>query len=276
MHTLPKRARAGLVVLLLILGVSLASPLLLSHAPGEVLGTDTLRLAPPSWQLPLGTDEYSRDVLARMLGGARISLTFGLLAAAVAAFFGTMVGLIAALARSAVDRVLMSAVDVGLSVPRLLLLIVVTAAFGRLAWPVLAVAMGACSWFPLARLVRARARELVAGDFSVAARALGAPLPRIAWRHLMPNLAGTIAAATVLAFAHAVTLEAALSFLGQGVPIPVPSWGSLINEGRQFATVAPRLVVIPSIAIVATVLAAGALADGVERGLPWRGAGARV
>ena len=146
------------------------------------------------------------------------------------------------------------------------------AALGRLPWGWLAVALGATGWFSLARLVRGQALTLASSDFTAAARALGAGTARIAARHILPNVTGTIAAATVLAFAHSITLETALSFIGQGVAIPTASWGALINEGRAQASVAPWLMVAPALAIVVTVLAAGALAEGVERGTRWHGA----
>ncbi len=269
MEAMTVRPRVALGVLVGLVLAAVVSPLVLSYGPNEVLGLDRLRLAAPSWQHPLGTDENSRDLLARLMAGARVSLAFGMLSAAIAATLGTGVGICAAVARPWVGRLLMRVVDIGLAVPRLLLLIVLTAALGRLPWGWLAVATGATSWYGLARLVRGQALILAAADFTAAARALGAGTTRIATRHVLPNVAGTIAAATVLAFAHSITLESALSFIGQGVAIPTASWGALVNEGRAQVTVAPWLTVVPALAIVITVLAAGALADGVERGTPW-------
>ncbi len=268
--------RPALAVLAAVIGVAVLGPVLWRVDPNRVGDLATLRSAASSWAHPLGTDENARDLLARLIAGARVSMAFGVLAAAVTAVIGAGVGLLAAVSRPWVDRACMSVVDVGIAVPRLLLLIVLTAAFGRLSWGWLAVAMGTTGWFALARLVRARARALVGGDFAVAARALGAPTMRVAVRHLIPNVTGTIAAATVLAFAHAVTLEAALSFIGQGAEIPIATWGGLISEGRAQIATAPRLVLLPAIAIVVTVLAAGVVADRVERGEPWtRANGAR-
>ncbi len=270
MSTTPRRVALGALVLGVVILSAVAGPWVWRIDPNAVGPLATNASLAPSAAHPFGTDENARDVLARLLAGARISLAFGALAAAVAAALGTMIGLVAALSRSWLDRACMSVVDVGMAVPRLLVLIVLTAGFGRLPWGWLAVAMGATSWFSLARLVRARTRELVTGDFAVAARALGAPVWRVASRHLLPNIAGTIAAASVLAFASAITLEAALSFIGQGVAIPTASWGALINEGRAQLGNTPWLTVLPAVAIAVTVVAAGALADGVERGTPWR------
>lgn len=270
MDAMPVRARVALGVLVSIGLAAVLSPLVLRFGPNDVLGLDHLRSLPPSWQHPLGTDENSRDMLARLMAGARVSLAFGVLSAVIAAALGASTGILAAIARPWVGQLLMRTVDLGLAVPRLLLLIVLTAAFGRLPWGWLAVAMGATSWFSLARLVRGEALTLASGDFTAAARALGAGTTRIAARHILPNVAGSIAAATVLAFAHSITLETALSFIGQGVAIPTASWGGLLNEGRAQVAVAPWLTVMPALAIVVTVLAAGALAEGVERGTPWQ------
>lgn len=265
MH-LPKRAlRLPLALLALIGLAALAGPWLWGVDPDRVFGPPLLVSARPSWVHPLGTDESSRDVLARLFAGARISLAFGLLAAAVTAGLGTVVGLVGALGGPVADRLTRSAIDVGLAVPRLLLLIVLTAALGRLPWGWLALAMGASGWFGVARIVRARARELARAEFALATRSLGAGTVRLAVRHVLPNVAGTITAATVLAFGHAVALEAALSFIGQGVPIPTASWGGLINDGRAQLAQSPWLALAPAIALVTTVLAVGALADAMER-----------
>lgn len=272
MSAIARRVQVAAVVLGAVVVAAIVGPWAWHVDPNAVGPLATNASLAPSAAHPFGTDESARDVLARLLAGARISLAFGLLAAVVAAGLGAAVGILAALARPWVDRACMSLVDLGLAIPRLLILIVVTAGFGRLPWGWLAVTMGATGWFGLARLVRARTRELASGDFSVAARALGAPIWRVATRHLLPNVAGTITAATVLAFANAITLEAALSFIGQGVAIPTASWGALINEGRAQLGVSPWLTVLPAIAIAVTVVAAGALADGVERGSPWRSA----
>ncbi len=268
-----RRVQVAAVVLGAVVLAAIIGPWLWHVDPNAVGPLATAAGLPPSAAHPLGTDENARDVLARLLAGARISLAFGLLAASVAAVVGAAVGILAALSRPWVDRAYMSVVDLGLAIPRLLVLIIVTAGFGRLPWGWLAVTMGVTGWFGLARLVRARTRELASGDFSVAAFALGAPTWRVAARHLLPNVTGTITAAAVLAFANAITLEAALSFIGQGVAIPTASWGSLINEGRAQLGVTPWLTVLPAIAIAITVVAAGALADGVERGAPWRSTG---
>jgi peptide/nickel transport system permease protein len=270
MPTLSSRTRCSLVALGLVVAIAVAGPLVWRVDPDLVHLRGAAQNLAPSAEHPLGTDENARDLLARLLAGGRLSLAFGLLAAAVTSLLGAGVGLMAALARPWLDNACMRVVDVGLAVPRLLVLIVLTAAFGRLPWGWLAVAMGALGWFPLARMVRTRTRELVTGDFATAARALGAPTWRVAARHLLPNVAGTIAASTVLSFAHAITLEAALSFIGQGVEIPQASWGGLISEGRHQLATAPWLTILPAIAIVVTVVAAGALADGVEQGSPWR------
>ncbi|MBI3791287.1 MAG: ABC transporter permease [Gemmatimonadetes bacterium] len=266
----PARGAAIALGVLALLGVvAVLGPVAWPVDPDHVFDAPMLVSASPSVAHPLGTDPASRDVLARLIAGARVSLSFGLLAAVVALGLGTLAGLAAALAGPRTDRVIGALIDVGLAVPRLLVLIVLTAALGRLPWAWLAVTMGVTGWFGLARQVRSRARALAAGDFARAARALGAGTRRLALRHVLPNIAGTLSAAAVLAFAHAITLEAALSFIGQGVPIPVASWGGLISDGRAQLWTSPWLALAPTLALVTCVVAAGALADAIERASPW-------
>jgi peptide/nickel transport system permease protein len=259
--------RWALALLAVVALAAVAGPLAWPLDP-DALVTPLAPNAAPSAAHPLGLDDASRDVLARVLHGARISLAFGALAALVAAVAGTAAGLTAALGGPRTDVAVRTLVDLGLSVPRLLVLIVLTAALGRLPWAALAVAMGATGWFGLARLVRERARAALREDYALAATALGAGRARLAVAHVLPNVRGTVTAAAVLAFGHAVGLEAALSFIGQGVPIPTASWGGLIGDGRAQLLVAPWPVVAPTLALVATVVAAGALADALEHAPP--------
>jgi len=235
-------------------------------APYDPLATpDPLALAslPPSWAHPLGTDPSSRDVLSRMLVGARLSLGIAALAVIVSVVIGSAVGATAALGGRWIDASLMRATDATLAVPRLLLLLTAVAAFGRVSPLALALLLGATGWMTTARLVRSETRRLLASEGIRGARALGVPPMRLARVHLMPALLPTIGVAATVALASAVPLEAGLSFLGLGVTAPAPSWGNIILEAEGRVVARWWLVVFPTLAIVTTVLLTNLVAERV-------------
>ena len=251
--------------LTLIAVVALAAPLLSPFSPIEQPGPFDMRLLAPSWAHPFGTDVYSRDVLSRVLHGARISVAVGVGAACIAALLGTTVGLLAGTGPRWLDQGLMRGIDALLSVPRVLMLIALAASFGTLPVWALIVVLGGTGWFTLARLVRDGARAATHREFADAARALGVTRWRFAWRHVLPTLAGTVMVAAVLAVGNAIAIEAGLSYLGLGVQPPTPSWGTLIHDGTEVIGVAWWTSIFPGLAIVATVFACQSLASAVER-----------
>lgn len=217
----------------------------------------------------LGTDPLGRDVLARVLGGARLSLAIAGGATLLSLALGTAIGLVAGTRGGRVDALLMRAVELVLAFPALLVAILLAALLRQSAWdgatlPVI-VALAAVGWTTTARVVRVRARAIAGGDYALAARALGASPARIAARHVLPNLAGTLAAYAATAFAQAVLAESTLGFLGLGPPPPAPSWGRMLYEGRAYYRTAPHLVLAPAIAIVGAVLAWHVLAGQLAR-----------
>lgn len=241
-------------------------------APYDPLATpDPVALAslPPSWAHPFGTDPISRDVLSRMLVGARLSLGIAALAVTVSVSMGTLIGTTAAIAGRWTDAILMRITDAVMAVPRLLVLLTAVAAFGRVTPMVLALLLGATGWMTTARLVRHETHRLLAGDSMRGARALGVPSRRLVGVHLLPALLPTIGVAATIALAAAVPLEAGLSFLGLGVAPPYPSWGNIILEAEGRVVARWWLVLFPTLAIVTTVLVTNVIAerftDRVER-----------
>jgi len=255
---------AALSLALLVLA-ALAAPWLAPSDPRTQLALDSLVWQPPSGAHPLGTDSAARDVLSRMLFGARSTLGIATLAMLVAITLGTLVGTTAAVARGRVDALLMRFTDTVLALPRLLLLLLVVATFGHPGDALFAVILGATGWMTTSRLVRQETLRLLATDHMRGARAMGVPPGRIVRRHLLPALAPTIAVAATFAFAAAVPLEAGLSFLGLGVETPTPSWGNILTEADSRPLQHWWLILFPTLAIVVTVIAANAIAEAIAR-----------
>jgi len=253
------------LIILSVLGISaLAAPWLAPFDPAAQPDPIGLALRAPSVTHWFGTDPYSRDVLSRVLFGARTSLGIAALAVSVALSLGVAIGASAALLGGRLDALLMRITDAALAFPRLLLLLLVVAGTGPLAPATLALVLGATGWMTTARLVRQETRRLLSTEHVKAAHALGVPPVRL-WRaHILPGLIPTLAVAATIAFAAAVPLEAALSFLGLGVRPPIASWGNIILEAEGRIRSAWWLVVFPTLAIVTATLAANLLAERVR------------
>jgi ABC-type dipeptide/oligopeptide/nickel transport system permease subunit len=257
----------GLAVLGVLVLAALAAPLLAPRSPTR--GDLAAALTAPSRAYPLGTDAQGRDVLSRVLFGARLSLAVGFASQVIALAVGLALGLAAGFYGRTVDALVMRAADVTLAFPSLLLLIAVAAAV-KPTLPVVAVVIGVVGWAGMARLVRGQvltAREL---DYVHAARALGASDTRIATRHVLPNVLGPVIVASTLGVGAAIMAEAALSFVGLGAPPPTPSWGAMVAEGRDLLRVAPWVSLFPGLAIGLTVLGVNLLGDGLRDALDVR------
>ena len=215
---------------------------------------------PPSWAHPFGTDDLGRDLLARWLYGARVSLGVGFAATILAGFLGGIVGILAGFFRGWVDLVLMRLTEIVMAFPTLLLAIALAAVLPPSIWMVI-LTLGLVGWTAIARIVRAAALKVREQEFIAAAEALGASPFDILFRHVLPNVAPTLGSLLTLKLADMFLLEAALSFLGLGVRPPTPSWGNMIQEGELYFRDAPWIILAPGLAIVFVVLAANMLQE---------------
>jgi len=250
--------RTPSIVLVALVAAAIAAPLLAPQAPDAV--DLAHRREPPSSSHWFGTDELGRDVAARILDGARISLAVGLLSASVAGLSGVAIGGIAGYAGGAVDAVLMRVTDAALAVPRLPLLMIA----GAVLQPpvsVLVLLIGLAGWMETARVVRAEFMTLRARGFVESARAAGASHARLILAHLLPNAAPAIVVSMTLAVARGILLESALSFFGVGVRPPQASWGNMLYQAQATMATEPWLALFPGTAILISVLAVNALGE---------------
>jgi peptide/nickel transport system permease protein len=226
-----------------------------------------LQSAAPSLAHPMGTDPYSRDVLSRLLYGGRLSLTVALFATLVSVTLGTAYGAIAGFADGFVASALERVLDALLSIPRLLLLIAIFAAWRNMPLAGFVVMLGVTGWYGLARLVRGQVLALKARDFVASATALGATRGRILMKHILPNVVTPVVVAATLGIGHVIVLEAGLSWLGVGVRQPVASWGNMIQDGSDQIASHWWISLFPGLAIVLTVMAFNVLGDALLRAL---------
>jgi peptide/nickel transport system permease protein len=253
--------RIGLTVVLVAVVAALAAPVVGLHDPAAQ--TLALRLEGPTLAHPLGLDELGRDVWARLLAGARVSLLVGLVVVSVSASVGLVVGALAGYAGGLVDELLSRAIDILLAFPGILLAIALVAVLGPSLTNVV-IALASIGWVGYARLVRGQVLKAREFEFVQAARALGAGPVRILVRHIVPTAIPALVVQATLGMAGAILAEAALSFLGLGVQPPTPSWGTMINGGRAHLIDAPHLTVFPGLAIAVVVLGFNFLGDGLR------------
>jgi ABC-type dipeptide/oligopeptide/nickel transport system permease subunit len=254
--------QAGVVLVGAVLLAAIFAPLLAPSDPlvGDLQG---YLLRPGTAGHLLGTDAQGRDVLSRVLYGARISLMVGLISQTVALLLGVTLGLVAGYYGRWVDGLIMRLADVTLAFPTLLLLIAVAAAI-RPSLPLTFVLIGIVGWAGMARLVRGQVLVLRSAEYVQASQALGAPDRRVLWRHLLPNVQAQVIVAATLGIAGAMMAEAALSFLGLGAQPPTPSWGSMVSDGRDLLRVAPWVSFAPGLAIGLAVLGFNLVGDGLR------------
>ncbi|HET9683670.1 MAG TPA: ABC transporter permease [Gemmatimonadaceae bacterium] len=261
------RSRVALVVLSVVVLAALFAPVLAPYDPSAQLDIVRLKSLAPSLAHPFGTDPYSRDVLSRVLYGARVSLSIAFAAVALSVSFGVLVGVVAGYVGGVVDAVLMRLVDAALAIPRLLLIIAVVALWGSVSVTALTILIAGVTWFAVSRLVRAETLTVRDRDYVVAARALGVSPWRIVLRHVLPNVVGPGIVSATLAVGSVILLEAGLSYLGIGVRPPTASWGSIIQDGAERVSDLWWLTVFPGLAIVITVFACNALGDALRDAL---------
>src|SRR5215217_3311442 len=262
------RARFGLGVLLLAILCALLAPLIASDPTLQRDIVATRFLTPLSTDLHgafhlLGTDRFGRDVWARLVFGARVSLGVGLLAVLLSVAIGLAVGAAAGFWRGWLGAALLGATDFALALPRVVLLLLL-ASLWRPSAVLVIVVLGLTGWMPIARLVHAEVRTLAARPFVESALGLGVSGPRILVRHILPNALTPVIVSAALGLGNAILLEAGLSFLGLGVQPPTPSWGNLIASGRDTLVNAPWVATAPGVALVLVVVAATLLGDAVR------------
>ncbi|MGM0584337.1 MAG: ABC transporter permease [Pseudomonadota bacterium] len=255
----------GIVFALLAL-VAIFAPMLAPHDPyAQSLLT---RMEPPvflggSWEHPLGTDHLGRDYLSRLIYGARVSLLIGLVAALISGVIGTAMGVAAGYFGGRVDMVVTFLINVRLAMPVVLVALAVVAILGG-SLEVVIVVLGLLLWDRFAVVMRASTRQVRGREYVAAARAIGCSTPRILLSEIMPNIVNNLIVVVTLEMAHAILLEAALSFLGLGVQPPTPSWGLMVSEGKQMMLFEPWLVLIPGVVLFALVLAINLMGDGLR------------
>ena len=254
-------AVAGLAVVVLLLIVAAFAPLLAPFDPGaQALDSG---LSGPSRSHWLGQDRLGRDLLSRLLHGARISVAVGLGTVSLSLAIGLLVGSASGFFGGKVDHLFMRLADVLLAFPGILLAIAITSVLGPSLRNVL-IALSALGWVGYARLIRGQILKIREMEFVQSARAVGTPPARLLRVHILPNAISPVIVEATFGIARAIVAEAGLSFLGLGVAPPTPSWGAMISEGRHFLFVAPHLTTVPGIAIMITVMAFNFLGDGIR------------
>ncbi|HEY4955347.1 MAG TPA: ABC transporter permease [Gemmatimonadaceae bacterium] len=257
----------AVVVLLVIVVPCAAAPLFAPYNPTAQPDIIALRSQPPSLAHPFGTDPFSRDVLSRVLYGGRVSLSVALIATLVSITLGTAYGAVAGYVGGALESVMMRLLDALLSIPRLLLLIAIFAAWRQLALFPFVVIVGFTGWYGLSRVVRGQVLAMKGQDFVISARALGAGRARILLQHILPNVLTPVIVAAALGVGHVILLEAGLSYLGVGVRQPQPSWGNIIQDGSDQIAHLWWISFFPGMAIVMTVMAFNVLGDALRAAL---------
>jgi peptide/nickel transport system permease protein len=256
----------GLGVIALFYLIALIAPLISPYDPIAQQDIARTSFLPPSSDHWLGTDRFGRDVLSRIIYGARISLSIAFVATAISITLGTLIGAIAGYAGGKVDTVLMRFTDMVLAFPRLVLLIMIVALFSP-SIAVIITVLGLTQWPSTTRIVRGDVLSLREREFVQAARALGFSSRRILLRHLIPNVLAPVIVAATLGIGNTIVLEAGLSFLGLGVSAPTPTWGNMVAEGRDNLLGAWWLATFPGLTIVLVVLAFNLVGDGLRDAL---------
>lgn len=255
---------SGFILILLIIAAALA-PWITPYGYEE-MDFNNMTATPPSSDHLLGTDAQGRDLLTRILYGARVSLLVGFVATGVALIIGVSWGIIAGYAGGKVDQIMMRIVDILYGLPFIIFIILLMVVFGSNLWLLFA-AIGAVEWLTMARIVRAQVIGLKNQEFVLAAKAMGVSNLSLFRRHLLPNILGPIAVYATLTIPQVMLLESFLSFLGLGIQPPMSSWGSLINDGVQYMEEFSWLLIYPGITFTITLFALNFFGDGLRDAL---------
>ncbi len=254
---------AGAALMVFFVALALAAPLI---APFDPLAQPARRLLPPGGRYLLGTDEFGRDVLSRIIYGSRVSFQVGIISVGIALLLGGTLGLVSGYALGVIDSVVSRVVEIMFAFPTVILIVAISAILG----PSMTTAMVAIGivYAPIfARVIRGPTLVVMQQQYVEGARAVGAGRFRIAWRYVLPNIAAPIIVQTTLSFSTAILSEATLSFLGLGTQPPYPSWGTMLGSGRKFMELAPWVAVYPGVAIALAVLGLNLLGDAMRDAL---------
>lgn len=259
----------GILIVTLVVSVAVFAPIIAPYDPTAMIGDIS---APPSIEHPLGTDRLGRDVLTRTMYGARISLLIGIGAQSLSIFLGIVVGMLSGYFGRVVDILLMRVVDIFMAFPFILLAIMIVASIGPSIQNVI-IAVGLTGWTGASRIIRGEVLRLREDEFVIAAKALGASHSHILIRHIVPNFLPIAITLYTIGIGTAILAEASLSFVGLGVQPPNPSWGVELAFGQARIFTSPHLAIVPSMAIMLTVLGFNLLGDGLRDALDPRDAG---
>jgi peptide/nickel transport system permease protein/oligopeptide transport system permease protein len=254
----------GAFIIVMLVLIAVFADVIAPYSPTQV--QLNAQFEPPSLQHPFGTDYFGRDILSRVIYGARISLLIGLVPTFIAMFVGTVIGVTGGFKGGRTDTVLMRLGDIVMAFPSLILAMVVTYTLGASLFT-LFIALSVVGWAGAARVVRSQTLSLKQRDFVTASRAVGVGQSGIMFRHIIPNCLAPILILLTLGIPGAIMAEAGLSFLGVGAQPPTPSWGLMVNEGQEYLFSAPWAATFPGLAILVTVLAFNFVGDGLRDAL---------
>lgn len=257
-----KSLLVGSLIISIFSIIAILAPLISLYDPSQIDSHNLL--IPPSKKHLLGTDSLGRDLLSRIIYGARISLSIGLIAVGIATIIGLILGSIAGFYGGIIDTLIMRFVDIMLCFPTFFLILAVVAILGPSIFNIMII-IGLTSWMGPSRLIRSEILSLKEREFIQAERAIGASNFRIISRHLIPNAIGPVLVSATLGIAGAILLESGLSFLGLGVQPPVPSWGNILIESKSTLGVAWWITVFPGLAILITILGFNLIAEGLKK-----------
>jgi len=258
-----KGAVFGLIVLVLILLVAIFADFIWDYDT-QIVGTDVMnRLVKPCWEHPLGTDNYGRDMLARIGYGTRYSVLLGVAAVCIAAVIGIPIGATAGYVGGKADSIIMRCVDIFATIPTMMMAILLVTVLGN-SLSALAVALSVGSIPVMVRITRSSVMMVRNNEYIEAARAIGAPTHKIIMKHILPNCFSPILVNSTLRVGITITATAGLSYVGLGVPLPLPEWGALLTSSKSYLLDAPHMLIYPGVALIITVMMINLVGDGVR------------
>jgi len=261
-----KAAMAGLFAILILALLAIFAGFIRDFQLDAIDMNPAVRLSPPSREFIFGTDDFGRDVFARLIFGARVSLSIGIICVSIALLVGSLIGAVSGYLGGRGDIIVMRVIEVFSCIPGILLALAIVAALGQ-SMRNLVIAMTIASAPGFARITRALVLPLAEQEFIEAARACGTRPFRIIWRHIAPNIMGPMIVQATMAIAGVIISAAGLSFIGMGIQPPNPEWGSMLSQGNNFIRTAPHLVIFPGLAIVISALSFNLVGDGLRDAL---------